>query len=330
MVRAAIIHFPTRGQRQAQRQKLGTLQSNLVLKITQKRYANHFCLFMEYLQTTRPNFPAETESYDICLSEYLEVLWDTGEPKTACTYTVAAVQHYLPQLRKKLPRSWKLKAIWDKLELPCQAVPLRLDSLLGIMGYFWKKGYPEMACGCAIAFNGLLRTGELLQLLVSDCTFTDNQCVLTLRNTKSGQRRLLQDESVVITDPLTLTLLVKLTKRKQPGHPLLPLSPAKFRTLWNHMRSHLSLTQDKFIPYSLRRGGATWYFEATGSFSKTMLRGRWQHLKTCKLYIAQSQQALAHSTLPQEATHRLHYFSEFLRPQLARWASQGCVEGIDS
>jgi len=73
MVRAAIIHFPTRGQRQAQRQKLGTLQSNLVLKITQKRYANHFCLFMEYLQTTRPNFPAETESYDICLSEYLEV-----------------------------------------------------------------------------------------------------------------------------------------------------------------------------------------------------------------------------------------------------------------
>lgn len=136
------------------------------------------------------------------------------------SYTVAAVQHYLPQLRKKLPRSWKLKAIWDKLELPCQAVPLRLDTLLGIMGYFCKKGYPEMACGCAIAFNGLLRAGELLQLLVSDCFFTDNQCVLTLRNTKSGQRRLLQDESMVITDPLTLTLLVKLTKRKQPGHSL--------------------------------------------------------------------------------------------------------------
>ncbi len=163
-------------------------------------------------------------------------------PRQPVPTPVAAVQHYLPQLRKKLPRSWKLKAIWDKLELPCQAVPLRLDSLLGIMGYFWKKGYPEMACGCAIAFNGLLRTGELLQLLVSDCTFTDNQCVLTLRNTKSGQRRLLQDESVVITDPLTLTLLVKLTKRKQPGHSLLPLSPAKFRTLWNHMRTHLSLT----------------------------------------------------------------------------------------
>ncbi len=322
MVRAAIIHLPTRSQRQAYRQQLGTLQSNLVLNITRKRYAYYFCQFMEYIQTTLQQLPADPEQYDTYLSEFLEVLWDIGEPKTTCTYTVAS----LPQLRKRLPRSWKLKAVWDKLELPCQAVPLTLSSLWGIMGYFWRKGHVAMACGCAIAFNGLLRTGELLQLQVSDCHFTEDQCVLTLRSTKGGQRRLLQDESVIITDPLTLTLLVKLTKGRKPGHLLLPMSPAKFRTLWNHMRKDLSLTDLRFIPYSLRRGGATWYFEATGSFSKTMLRGRWQHLKTCKLYIAQSQQALAHSSLPLPATYRLRHYEQLLRPQLSRWACQGRVE----
>lgn len=84
-----------------------------------------------------------------------------------------------------------------------------------------------MVCGYAIAFNGLLRTGELLQLLVSDCNFTE-QCGLTLQRTKGGQRRLLQDESVVITDPRCWQ---NSQKEKILGHSLIPFSPAKFRTL---------------------------------------------------------------------------------------------------
>lgn len=57
---------------------------------------------------------------------------------------------------------------------------------LGIMGYFWKRGSPAMACGYAIAFNGLLRTGELLQFLVSDCNFTGCNAGLPCNAPKVG------------------------------------------------------------------------------------------------------------------------------------------------
>jgi len=326
MVRAAIIHLPTAGQRQAIRRQLGTLRSNLVKRITQERYAHHFNQFIDYLQTTIGVLPASAPEYDLYLSEFLEVLWDSGEPKTNGTYTVAAVQYFLPQLRKQLPRSWRLKAVWDKLELPSQAVPLTIDSLWGIMGWFAYKSHWHIAFGCALAFNGLLRTGELLNLRVCDCTWTDQGFILTLQNTKGAQRRLLQDESVLITDPLTMTLIVKLTKGRSPGDLLVPVSPQRFRTLWNKMRKDLGLQNDRFIPYSLRRGGATWYFNETGSFSRTMLRGRWQHLKTCKLYISQAQLALSHFSLPSRSQSLLTLYAATLRPHLHLWASQGCVE----
>ena len=327
MVRAAIVTLGSRDQRQQARRRLGTLQTNLVKRITVDRYSQHFNTFVDYLFDVYGQWPLSTQEYDLIVAEYLEVLWDSGEPKTAATYTLAALHYFVPQLRRQLPRSWKLKAVWDKLELPCQAIPISMEILFGFCGYFWKRKDLQMVFGCILGFNALLRTGELLQLRVGDCVATPHGFVLHLQDTKGAQRRLLQEETVVVLDALTICIIRKLQFGKQPGDFLVGLSPQQFRTKWNNMKKELAIASYRYLPYSLRRGGATWFFRCTGSFSQTMMRGRWQHLKTCKLYIAEAQLAMSQASLPQTTLAQLYTWSTQLRPQLDRWAIQGRVDG---
>lgn len=212
-------------------------------------------------------------------------------------------------------------------ELPCQAVPLDIDTLFAFVGYFWKIGQRAMSLACLVAFNGLLRTGELLELRISDCIEASDSWVLQLRSTKAGQRRLLQDESVIIKEPLTMAALQSLSQGKTPGDFLVGISPHQFRRGWNQMKLFFGLSHLKYLPYSLRRGGATWYFRHTGSFSRTMVPGRWQHLKTCKLYVAEAQTTLANLALPVPTQRSLARSLAFIRPHLLKLAKEGRVEG---
>lgn len=184
MVRASIVHVQDQRQRQTLRRQLGSLNLNLVKRITVARYAEHFNRFAQHLQDTNQPWPNSPEEFDLVVSEYLEILWDLGIPKTSATYTLASIHYYMPQLKRKLSRSWQLKAVWDKLELPCQAVPLDIDTLFAFVGYFWKIGQRAMSLACLVAFNGLLRTGELLELRISDCVEAPDSWVLQLRSTK--------------------------------------------------------------------------------------------------------------------------------------------------
>lgn len=327
MVRkASIIATTTKQQRQELRRRLGRLEINLVRKFTVDRYNEAFNLFTEYLHQLGRSWPVSPEEYDFVVAEYLEMLWDSGEPKSVAAYTLASLLYFIPPLKKRLPRSWKLKATWDKLELPCQAIPLDLNALFAFVSYFLKQQEREVALGCLIAFNGLLRTGELLSLRAADCYRSQEGFVLLLNETKGGQRRLIQDESVIIADALTIWAIEKLLQCKLPGDFLVGLSPAAFQTKWNAMKAKLNLQDFRFLPYSLRRGGATWYFRCTGSFGQTMTRGRWQHLKTCKLYIAEAQTTMASITLPHATQQILADLCRTIRPHLVRWASLVRVE----
>ena len=100
MARAAIVASELRDQRRRLRRALGRLELNLVRKQNVERYATHFTAFMEYVRQVLGHLPRSSSEYDALLSEYLEVLWDSGEPKSIATYSVAALQFYLPQLRK--------------------------------------------------------------------------------------------------------------------------------------------------------------------------------------------------------------------------------------
>ena len=206
--------MPTAAQRQQHRRQLGTLQSNIIKKITLSRYATHLNRFCDFLRTITLTWPVEPDEYDSHLTDYLELLWDTGEPKTTAAYTLAAVHHYIPTLKRKLPRAWRLKNTWDRLELPCQALPLSQSHMFGIASWFFRRNQPDMAVACIVGFAGLLRTGELLQLRCSEIVHTPDGTVLHLGETKTAKRKMMMDETVIITDTLARVLLRHLTGRK--------------------------------------------------------------------------------------------------------------------
>ena len=60
----------------------------------------------------------------------------------------------------------------------------------------------------------------------------------------------------------------------------------------------LGFQQFGFRPYSLRRGGATFWLQQHGSFDKLLMQGRWASQKTARIYINEELALLADLKLP--------------------------------
>ena len=59
----------------------------------------------------------------------------------------------------------------------------------------------------------------------------------------------------------------------------------------------LKLESLELRPYSLRRGGATWWFCQHGNLDRVMVLGRWQAQKTARMYLNESRTILAEMRL---------------------------------
>ena len=73
-----------------------------------------------------------------------------------------------------------------------------------------------------------------------------------------------------------------------PCELLLQRSPYKARQVFNDLLNHMQLAEFGFTWYSLRRGGATFFFERTGNMEATLEKGRWQSTKGARTYISQA------------------------------------------
>ena len=303
--RAATVVTNSKERRQQYRSKLGTLQSNLVQQTTEQRYAKWFELFVLFLQQELGHLPAAMTDYDLWLGRYIEFLWQEGEPKSAASVTLAAVQHFVPSLKRNLPWSWRLKSKWDSLELPCQASPLTASCLFALVEQACQWGWERLAYLMLLMFLGFLRTGEALSLLCKHVAITAKGVVLTLHHTKGAQRANEPCEEIVLADPLAVLAATILCSGIKPGDTLSGLSSYKFRSQWFQLLQHFELQGHGFRPHSLRRGGATHFFTQTGNLAATMLVGRWKHLSTARIYLKEAKAALQTITFPRAVSQRL-------------------------
>ena len=67
----------------------------------------------------------------------------------------------------------------------------------------------------------------------------------------------------------------------------------------------------------MRRGGATWYFEAYG-FDRIAAHGRWRQLQACRTYINRAQADLAEVKLDQSDRDRILRAVAAYRANLAK------------
>ena len=284
--------------RAAQRRKLGTLKDLTVQPATRKRYDNATSTFLRFLHSEGQTLPTDKHRMDPLVCDYLEHLWATGAGRGLACDTLAGLQDLQPNLKSHLPGAWRLLKTWHLNEVPNRAPPLPEHLVQAMAGWSFFHGHAAFGVSLLVGFYTMLRTGELLVLKASDmmCATRQRQVLLSLGLTKGG-KRMGAAESVVLgqTDVVGL---VRHWKSLVSSSKFLAPKPATWRKLFNESLEALGMSQLGFRPYSLRRGGATFWFSKHQSLDRILVQGRWQTQRSARIYINEGLAILASLQIP--------------------------------
>ena len=279
------------------RSKLGSLKGLTVQPRTRQRYTDCLNRFFDWMAGEGLALPKRQALLDSLVSDYLEFLWASGEGKSIANNTLAALQDRDPSLKRKLPSSWRLFKAWTTVEIPNRAPPMTLQVLDALCGWSVFHECPEFGLSLRVAFFGLLRTGELLSLRARDIFIPGPKgpAVLSLGLTKGGARQGAA-ESVTLHEESILPALWKWKQASSPSQ-FLTLKPHAGRALFTKAIDALRLSDLRFRPYSLRRGGATFHFNHHSSFDRLLVQGRWAAARTARVYLNDGLAQLADMSL---------------------------------
>ena len=280
-------------ERVKQRQKLGTLRELTVQSPTRARYDKALNGFLNFLHENGLKIPHQRDALDPLVCDYLEHLWSSGAGRGLASDTVASLQDFMPKLRHHLPGAWRLLKTWSINEIPNRAPPFPEHVVHGLCGWAAFHGHFAFAISLLIGFYGMMRTGEILALHRKDfySESSSKKVLISLGLTKGGKRTGAA-ESIVLAHDTVVNPIKRWMALTQPSD-FLTCSPTKWRALFSQAISSLKLEEFGFRPYSLRRGGATWWFGKHHSLDKILVQGRWQAARTARIYLNEGLAVLA-------------------------------------
>jgi integrase len=210
--------------------------------------------------------PSTWDEFDVATGQWLEHIVAEGYPKGYASDGLAALQHYVPEVAGKVRHSWRLLKSWQKMEPPVRVLPISPLMAVAISGACAKLGQVSAAAAFLLSFDTFLRPGELYRLTKQDITWAGSLAVLSLKKTKSGQRR---NDGGICHSRIANIWLWKALQHKKPQDLLLDETPSQLRSLFFHLLEHLEVP-GHFSLYSFRRGGATWHFLSQDNIEQTL------------------------------------------------------------
>jgi hypothetical protein len=91
--------------------------------------------------------------------------------------------------------------------------------------------------------------------------------------------------NLVVNDKRKCHIIVSSSTARPSDARLFPFKPHQFRRVLKAICVNLGLS-DRYVPHSLRHGGATRYHHVLGwSIEDVLARGRWQSVKSARRYI---------------------------------------------
>lgn len=274
----------TKEERKEKRSKLGALKDILVADTTQVRYCEAVMRFFVWMLAFQVSLPSDIILLDEILSDYIETCWQDGEPLYWCLDLLSGLQHFMPHLKRQLNMGWRMCVGWSRHELPRRAPPMPFDIFLGLVGLAVELGHLEMAAALGLGFLGMMRTGEIFAVQCKHFSIKGDIIVVSLTQTKTSVRKKAY-EIVSFKSRIMAIILSKIIQGRSPEGKLILETPTKMRMLLAAYLLFLHLSDIGFSWYSLRRGGATKYFTDTGSMEKALLKGRWESVRTARVYI---------------------------------------------
>ena len=298
MPRKRVLEGRTPETRAQQRQKLGTLKDLTVQPATRRRYTKATDAFLTFLKQEGKELPHNKSHMDGIVCDYLEHLWSSGAGRALACDTLAGLQDIQPNLKTHLSGAWRLLKTWHVHEIPNRAPPLPEHVLCSMAGWAFFKGHITFGISLVIGYYTMLRTGELVGLRSSHMTSTSGhkQVLISLGLTKGGKRHGAAESVILGYEPAVT--LVKQWKLKASAVTPLARSPGQWRTLFQTCLTELKLTSFGFRPYSLRRGGATFWFSKHQSLDRILVQGRWHTQKSARIYLNEGLSVLASMSIP--------------------------------
>lgn len=123
MPRKVIKAESTRRARAKARQQVGTLQSQVVQPQTLKRYHQAVHALLDFLIARQMSYPTSNPQSDSAACEYIEELWENGDPKGWAGDLLSGLGHLIPSCKGHLAGGWRLHSAWTRAELPLRAAP---------------------------------------------------------------------------------------------------------------------------------------------------------------------------------------------------------------
>ena len=314
MPRAQLVQRKSKGERKRERKELGTLQQLVVQKSTFTRYLTAVSRFLDFLKMQGYPYPSGFAKLDLKVCEFIETLWQEGEPKAYASDTISGLGHFIPSCKRFLVGSWRLHGSWSRAELPDRALPFTPLMAYGLAQMAFNKGWKDLCMVILLGFTMFARTGELFQAKAGDFVFDHRlrKGVWSLPLTKSGQRAGVR-ESLTIEDQWLLVALKNYCKSLRPGDTLRKASPQLMRNRFKELLQEANLPPG-FAFYSLRRGGATHAYRQSNNLSWVCLVGRWGHEKTARIYITDALAQLTDIGLSRPARQKLLRLAQQARP----------------
>ena len=300
----------TRAARTEVRPTLGDLRNLQISAALRVRYEGAVGRYFQFLENNQQPLPGTDDDLDSSLSDYICDLWDDGASKSEAANVLSGVGKFIPGCKKSFPTAWALYTTWGRHELPDRAAPLPPELLKAMVSHsFIEDGDRCFAALTLLSFHCLLRISEGLNLKCKDISFGDGEACLNLGFTKGGKRRG-ETESVTCSDPLLLSWLMRLVRRKDPCDCLFNLDYNRYIRLFHEKLIFFGASGLNFKTHSLRRGGTTFEFKAHGSSDMICQRGRWTSPRTARLYITEAAEL-----------HTRIQFSTFAKRQIRNFAT---------
>lgn len=270
---------------------------------TLRAYHQALDSFLQFLQRRRLD-TMRPSHLDRRLAEFINIAYQEGEPLAYSGHLLSAIKRFHPELRLKLPVSSQYYRNWSKAHVPVRALPASWELVEAMVGVALHDRQPRLGLLLALSFHAMLRTSEMMALTKDHIMFHDQHqslsVVIPSSKTSQGNPQVLQ-----VTDAMLLSMARASISTLSKGRLLWSQGPHAFRRRFQQLLQRLGFAPSSYHPYSLRRGGATWWYNTTLSLDSTVVRGRWANQKTCRIYVDTGTMQLAHLTWTPKQVQRI-------------------------
>ena len=291
---------------------------------TVKKYSEAVSHFVRWCKRQYLD-PADPDDFDSCLTDYFHDLYESGFSKDDARCTLYGILMLQPRLHDALPLAVLALRGWERIVPSVAHPPITWDLAVLVAVHMARYGRWSFAVGTLLAFDCLLRIGELVGLQRGDVADSGDArlgseykgLALRLRKTKTGT-----NQWVEVRDP-SVALLLRQLVRSTRSKFLFPFSAADFRSVFKATCASLGLSS-RYVPHSLRHGGATRLHLQRVSIEDILLRGRWSSTKSARRYVQSGRALLLSVTVPKTIQAKAARFARapYISISLANFASQ--------